>query len=74
MGRPNAVVTSPNLTIVDEQMLSMQNVALSQLQNEKHEFRKRFALMQMNDGVFILGGYVVEPRTQTRALPANDYL
>jgi len=74
MGRPNAVVTSPNITITDEQMMSMQDEALRKLQNDKNEIRKRFALMQMNDIVFILGGYIVDSKTREKKAPKNDYL
>jgi hypothetical protein len=74
MGRPNAVVTSPNITINDEQMMNMQDEALRKLQNDKNEIRKRFALMQMNDIVFILGGYIVDSKTGQKKVPKNDYL
>jgi hypothetical protein len=65
MGRPNMVVTSPNIIIRDEQMSHMQDEALKRLQKQRNEIRKRFALMQMNDCVFILGGYVVERKKST---------
>jgi hypothetical protein len=65
MGRPNMVVTSPNIIIRDEQMSHMQDEALKRLQKQRNEIRKRFALMQMNNCVFILGGYVVERKKST---------
>ena len=74
MGRPNAVVTSPNIIINDDQMIRMQNEALKKLENEKLEIRKRYALMQMNDSVFILGGYVVDAKTREKRAPKNDYM
>lgn len=74
MGRPNAVVTSPNISINDDQMLRMQNEAMEKIQNEKKEIRKRYALMQMNDSVFVLGGYVVDNETGQKRAPKYDYL
>ncbi|CAF0988230.1 unnamed protein product [Rotaria sp. Silwood1] len=74
MGRPNAVVTSPNITINDDQMMHMQDDAIKKLKNEKKEIRKRYALMQMNDSVFILGGYIVDAKTGQKKAPENDYL
>ncbi|CAF4515639.1 unnamed protein product [Rotaria socialis] len=74
MGRPNAVVTSPNITINDNQMMHMQEKAIKQLHDEKKEIRKRYALMQMNDSVFILGGYIVDSKTGEKRVPNNDYL
>ena len=74
MGRPNAVVTSPNITIHDDDMARIQDEALSKVEEEKHEIRKRYALMQMNDGVFIFGGFVIDPRTMERLAPKHDYL
>jgi hypothetical protein len=73
MGRPNAVVTSPNITISDEQMSNMQDEALRKLQKQKNEIRKRFALIQMDDCVFILGGYVVDRKTGEKQAPKYDY-
>ena len=49
MGRPNAVVISPNMTITDEQMMTMQDEAMRQIQQDRNEIQKRFALMQKND-------------------------
>jgi hypothetical protein len=74
MGRPNAVVTSPNITINDNQMMHMQDEAIKKLDDEKKEIRKRYALMQMNDSVFILGGYIVDSKTGQKKVPNNDYL
>lgn len=73
MGRPNAVVTSPNITLNDEQMNAMQEEALKQLEYQRGEFRKRFALLQMDDRVFILGGYIVERKTIRKQPPMYDY-
>lgn len=73
MGRPNAVVTSPNITLNDEQMANIQEEALKQLANQRDEIRKRFALLQMDDCVFILGGYVVDRKTISKQPPMHDY-
>ena len=73
MGRPNAVVTSPNITLNDEQMANIQEEALKQLEKQRGEIRKRFALLQMDDCVFILGGYVVERKTISKQPPIHDY-
>ncbi len=74
MGRPSAVVTSPNITINDKQMSNMQEEALRDLEKQRNEIRKRFALIQMNDRVFILGGYVVDRKTGEKKAPKCDYL
>ena len=74
MGRPNAIVTSPNITIDDEQMKMMQDEAIEKLQEEKNEFRKRYALMQTNESVFIIGGYVVHPTTGEKRPPKADFV
>lgn len=74
MGRPNAIVTSPNITIHDDEMVKIQDDALQKLEHEKHEIRKRYALMQMNDGVFILGGFILDLETSERLAPKHDYL
>ena len=74
MGRPNAVVTSPNIAINDKQMAAMQDEALRQLEKQGKEFRKRFALMQMDEAVFILGGYVLDRKTGEKKAPKCDYL
>jgi hypothetical protein len=74
MGRPNAVVTSPNITINDNQMMNMQDEAIRKLQEEKKEIRKRYALMQMNESVYILGGYIVDAKTGQKRPPKRDYL
>ena len=73
MGRPNAVVTSPNINLNDEQMSRMQEEALKQLENQRGELRKRFAILQMDDRVFILGGYIVERKTISKQPPMYDY-
>ncbi|CAF4426913.1 unnamed protein product, partial [Adineta steineri] len=44
-------------------MMVMQDEAIGKLQEDKKEIRKRYALMQMDDGVFILGGYIVDNET-----------
>ena len=74
MGRPNAVVTAPNITINDDQMMAMQDEAIRKLQDETKQIRKRFALLQMNESVFILGGYTVHLRTGEKVPTKNDYL
>jgi len=74
MGRPTAVVTSPSITIDDEQMMHMQNDALSQLENDKNEIRKKFGIMHMDDRVYILGGYVVDKVTREKKVPSYDFL
>lgn len=74
MGRPNAVVTSPNINLHDDEMAQIQDEALNKLGEERKEIRKRYALMQMNDGVFIFGGFVVDPETRERLAPKYDYL
>lgn len=74
MGRPNAVVTSPSISIDDEQMMKMQEEALRRLQEDQKELRKKFGIMQMNDGLFILGGYLVEMKTGEKKTPKYDYL
>ncbi|CAF1020068.1 unnamed protein product [Rotaria sordida] len=74
VGRPNAVVTSPNITINDDRMMHMQDDAIKKLQNDKKEIRKRYALMQMNDSVFILGGYIVDIETGQKKIPKYDYI
>jgi hypothetical protein len=42
MGRTNAVVTSLNMTITDEQMMTMQDEAMRKIQQDRNEIRKRF--------------------------------
>lgn len=74
MGRPNAVVTSPNITLNDEKMINIQDETLRKLENDENEIRKRFALMQMDDYVFILGGYILERKTGEKKIPKCDYL
>lgn len=74
MGRPNAIVTSPNITINDEDMINKQEQALNKLENDENEIRKRFALMQMDDYIFILGGYIVDKKTREKKIPLHDYL
>lgn len=74
MGRPTAVVSSPNITISDAQMMIMQDEAIRKLQEDKKEIRKRYALMQMDDKVFILGGYIVDSETGEKKAPNHDYL
>ena len=73
MGRPSAIVTSPNITIDDKQMSDMQDKALRDLEEQKNEIRKRFALIQMNDCVFLLGRYVVDRKTRDKKAPKYDY-
>lgn len=74
MGRPTAVVTSPNITIDDEQMMHMQNDALRKLQDDRDEIRKKFGIMHMDDRVYILGGYVVDKTTREKKTPKYDFL
>lgn len=52
----------------------MQEEAINKLKESKEEIRKRYAMMQMNDSVWILGGYVVDPQTGKRIAPKYDYL
>jgi hypothetical protein len=73
MGRPNAIVSSPNLTINDEQMKNMQDEVLKKFEENK-EYRKRYGFMQMNNGIYILGGYVVDAKTRQIKIPKHDYL
>ena len=70
MGRPTAVVSAPSVTISDEEMSAMQDEAIEKL----NEIRKRYALMQMNDKVFILGGYAIDSKTGRKIIPKHDYL
>lgn len=74
MGRPTAVVTSPNITIDDDQMMNMQNDALRKLQDDKNEIRKKFGIMHMDDRAYILGGYVVDKKTGEKKPPKYDFL
>lgn len=73
-GRPTAIVSSPTITISDEQMKTMQDEALEKLQETQKDAHKRFALMQTDDGVFILGGYVVDANTGEKRAAKNEYL
>ncbi|CAF0998050.1 unnamed protein product [Adineta steineri] len=73
MARPTAIVSSPSITLTDNQMMVMQDEAIGKLQEDKKEIRKRYALMQMDDGVFILGGYIVDNETGEKRAPKRDY-
>ncbi|CAF0874613.1 unnamed protein product [Didymodactylos carnosus] len=72
IGKPNAIIVNPNVTITDEQMRMMQDEALNKFR-DKNEIRKRMALLQTNEGVYIIGGYNINPETSTREIPKNDY-
>jgi hypothetical protein len=74
MGKPNAIVTSPVITIDDEEMKIMQDEAIRRIREDENEIRKRYGLMQMNASVYILGGYVVDIKTGQKKTPKNDYL
>lgn len=69
-GRPIAVVSSPTITISEEQMTRMQEEAIEKLQ----EIRKRYAIMQMDNKVFLIGGYLIDRKTGEKTIPKHDYL
>jgi hypothetical protein len=56
-------------------MLNIQNEPLRKLRDEKKmRLEKRFALMQMNVCVFMLGGYAIDRKTEVKRAPRYGYL
>ncbi|CAF3331049.1 unnamed protein product [Rotaria socialis] len=70
--KPSLVILSPTLDIDELEIANLTEKLMSFLENMK-QYRKRYAIVHVDDNSYIIGGYIFDPINKLRKSPENDY-